>query len=113
MLFKMKKKKTKFNLLPKTHLGKWAFGLIGIFFFFILLANLVVLLQGPRDNQTFFDNLWISIPMFCAGISVILAFLTGLIAIVKYKERAMLVFLITLFGILVLFFILGELLVPH
>ena len=61
----------------------------------------------------FFDNPLISIPMFCAGISVILAFFIGLIAIIKHKERAILVFLITLFGFLALIFILGEFLSPH
>jgi hypothetical protein len=110
----MKKKKTRLVFMPGTWLGKFSLGLIGgIFFLLILAVNIIILIQGSRDNNSFFDNLYISIPMFFAGISVIGAFFTGLISILKYRERAIFVFLITLFGLLALFFILGEVLVPH
>jgi len=45
--------------------------------------------------------------------SAILAFFTGIIGIIKSEERSILVFLTTIFGFLVLLFVLGEILVPH
>jgi len=41
------------------------------------------------------------------------AFVTGLIGIIKSKERSILVFLATLIGLFVLIFLLGEIIVPH
>src|SRR3989337_155564 len=43
------------QFLPKTKLGRWPVGLIVVFLSLITLGNFVVKIQGPRDDQTFFD----------------------------------------------------------
>lgn len=91
--------------LPKTRLGKWSVGLIIIFFLLFVMGNLIVRLQGPK--------FLLSIPMFGAGATAILAFFTGIISIIKNKERSIPVFVATLIGLLVLWFVLGEILYPH
>ena len=103
----------KFSFLPKTKLGKWSVGLIIIFFLLIILGNFIVKVQGPRDDQTFFDNPILSIPVLFAGFAGILAFFTGIVATLKLKERSIIVFVATTFGLFILFFVLGEILVPH
>jgi hypothetical protein len=102
----------KINFLPKSCLGRWSVGLIisfslflGVFFIFVDL--------GERGGDTFFSNLKLTIPMIIAGASGVCSFLTGFIDIVKNKERSVFVFLATLTGFFVLFWILGEILFLH
>jgi hypothetical protein len=45
--------------------------------------------------------------------SGIAAFVTGLISIIKSRERSILVFLAVIVGLLVLIFCLGEVIFPH
>ena len=103
----------KITLLPTTRLGKWSIGLIISLFLFFLLGMAIVTLGHQTGGKTFFDNLYIAIPMFIAGISGIAAFITGIICIFKYKERSLLVFVSSFVGLAVLIFLLGESLVPQ
>lgn len=98
--------------LPKTLLGKWSVGLIIIFF--LLFATLQLLVaSGQRGGAKIFSNLVLAIPGLLMGVSGVLAFLTGIIGIIKSKERSILVFLATAIGLFVLTFWLGEILSPH
>lgn len=99
----------KITFLPKTKLGKWSAALmIGFFLFFIILQILVISGQrGPGFNP------FLAAAVVPAGICSIASFLTGITAIVKKEERAIFVFLVTLFGFFILFFIIGEFLSPH
>jgi len=99
--------------MPRTKLGKWSVGLAVAFFFLLATGIFVILRQGPRADETFFDNPVASIPMLGAGAAGITAFLTGIISIIKHKERSVLVFVVTAIGLLVLWFVLGEILYPH
>jgi hypothetical protein len=99
--------------LPRTTLGKWSIGLVLSLFFFFILSFAIIILGHQTGGETFFDNLYISIPMFLAGISGIAALITGTVGILKYKERSVLVFLSAAVGLFILFFVLGEFLVPH
>ena len=101
------------RILPQTTLGKWSVGLA--IAFVLLLASGMVVVQGfgQEGGETFLDNLWISIPMLSAGASAIAAFFTGMASIWKQKERAILVFIVSLIGLIVLWFVVGEILVPH
>lgn len=102
----------KFTTLPKSTLGRWSIGLIGsLVLFFALLALLAA--SGQRGGETFSDNLALAVPGLLAAISGIAAFFTGLIAIIKNKERSALVFLSAFIGLDVLIFCLGEVLSPH
>jgi hypothetical protein len=98
--------------VPKTLLGKWSLGLI-IAFFLSLATAMLLVASGQQGGETFFSNLAITIPMFLAGACGISAFITGLIGIIRSRERSILVFLAAAIGFFVLFFVLGELLSPH
>ncbi|OGY25560.1 MAG: hypothetical protein A2Z24_01735 [Candidatus Woykebacteria bacterium RBG_16_44_10] len=99
--------------MPKTTLGKWSAGLIIAFFLLLATGMIVVSVFKQEGGETFLDNLWISIPMLGAGAVAIAAFFTGVVAIVRNKERSVFVFLAALIGLLVLIFVLGEFLSPH
>ncbi len=99
-------------LLPKTRLGKLSIGLI-IAFFLLLITSMLIVASGQEGGETIFDNLWISIPMISGVICAIASFITGIISIIRKKERAILVFISTAIGLLVLWFVIGEILVPH
>ena len=97
---------------PSTTLGKWSVWLIiGFIVLFAIFQILVAL--GQRGGDTFFSNLALSVPMSIAGISGISAFFTGIIGIIKYRDRSISIFISTTIGFLILLFILGEILFPH
>lgn len=97
---------------PKTALGKWSIGLIlGAVFFFLLTTLLMELGQRYSVGDTFFSNLALAIPMLLAGISGISAIFTGIIGIIKSKERSVFVFIAPFLGFFILFMVLGLLLV--
>ena len=50
--------------------------------------------------------------MLLAGVSGVSSLVTGIIGIVKSRERSVLVFLATAIGLVVLIFSLGEILFP-
>jgi len=102
----------KIHFMPKTRLGKWSIWLIIAFILLFTTFQLLVA-SGQRGGATFFSNLVLSVPMLIAGISGISAFFTGIIGIIKSKERSVLTFVATIIGFFILFFVLGELLFPH
>ncbi len=69
--------------------------------------------QRSEVGAAFFDNLILAIPILLAGISGVSAFLTGVIGIIKSKDRSVLVFIATIIGFFILFFVLGEVLFPQ
>jgi len=105
------------SIMPKTRLGKWSMWLIVIFFLLFILAQIIAAVgrsQGAFDNGS--ANIYqilIPITIIPAGISGLCAFFSGIWAIIKYKERSILVFISTAVGFLVLTFVLGEFLFPH
>ena len=101
------------KILPQTTLGKWSVGLIIAFFLLLATGMFVVQVLRQEGGETFFDNLWISITMLGAGACAIAALFTGIISIWRYKERSVFVFIATLMGFFVLWFVLGEIIVPH
>ncbi|MBU0708278.1 hypothetical protein KJ596_00830, partial [Patescibacteria group bacterium] len=92
--------------------GKWSVYSILVFCLLLSVFYLFVAL-GQRGGDTFFSNLYLTIPMLCAGLAGILAFVTGIISIFKYRERSFTVFIATGIGLLVLLFILAEIAFPH
>ena len=102
----------KIILTPKTKLGKWSIGLIVSFFAFLWIFYLLVA-AGERGGATFFSNLKLTIPMLIAAGSAVASFFTGLISIIKRKERAILVFISSLIGLLVLIYVILEFSFPH
>lgn len=100
------------NFIPKTYLGKWTIGLIVFFFAFLGLFFIFVKL-GERGGETFFSNPKLAISILIAAVCGIAAFFSGIIGIVKNKERSILVFLATLIGFFVLFWSFAEIAFPH
>lgn len=100
------------DVLPKTSWGKWSVGLIAAFILFLVLFVILVL-SGQRGDDTFFSNLWLTVPILLAGTCGIAAFVTGLIGVIKSRERSIPVFLAIFIGFDVLIFGLGEFLVPY
>ena len=108
----MEKGKHKY-LVPSSRLGKLSIWLIILFFLLLIISSIVVKIQGPIANQTFFSNPILSIPMLLAGVCAISSFFTGIIGIIWKKERCIFVFISSLIGLLVLWFVAGEILLPH
>lgn len=100
------------SILPKTPLGKWSIGLIVAFIVFFMAFQLLVA-SGQRGGETSFSNLVLTIPILLAGTSGVFAFLTGLIGVIRNRERSILVFLSMVIGLFVLLFWLGEVIFPH
>jgi len=99
-------------VLPKSYLGKWSIGFIAAFIVFFVIFQLLVV-SGQRGGETFFSNLALTIPILLAGISGVLALLTGLAAVIRDRERSILVFLAMLVGFFVLLYCIGEIIFPH
>lgn len=101
------------TLFPKTTLGKWSIGLV-IAAFLCFVVFVIEVAFGFRGGDTFdFRDLWAGIPIMIAGVCFISALMTGVIGIIKYKERSVLVFLSAAAGLFVLLLVLGEFLFPH
>ena len=54
-----------------------------------------------------------ALTMLVGMISGILAFITGLLDILRKKEKAVLVYISSLIGALLVLFLIGEVLFPH
>ena len=98
--------------MPKTTLGKWSVALIIAFIVFLTLFQLLVA-SGQRGGETFFSTLVLTVPILIAGICGVSAFVTGLIGVIRSRERSVIVYLAVTIGLLVLLFGLGEIIFPH
>ena len=85
--------RSKITLMPVSKLGKFAFGLG---FLTLLLLLLAVINSGLINPMS--PNLLGFVVFIGVGASII-ALITGLIAIIKQKERSILVFLMSLIGL--------------
>lgn len=98
--------------MPRSNLGKlccWlGIGSVGAFgIFFALVAS------GQRGGDTFFSNLWLSIPVLAAAALAISGAVVGSVAVLGRRERAIAVFAVIAFGLFVAAFAAGELVFPH
>ena len=73
----------------------------------------VNVLLGQRGGDTFFSNPFLAIPILLAGISGIAAFITGIISIIREKERSVSVYLAVAIGLIVLIVALVQIISPH
>ncbi len=105
--------------MPKTKLGKWAIGLIltMLMLFFIGTSFTNSLYTSvPSSNSIFEDMIRrpaLVFPLLTAMLSGVAAFVTGIIAVAKDKERAPLVYIALIIGACVILFLAGESLFPH
>ena len=85
------------SILPKTSLGRWSVGLAVAWIVFFVLSQ-VILGPGPDYNMA----LAYALTIVVAGIGGA-ALVTGLISIIKSKERSIFVFVTTAIGLYSLF----------
>ncbi len=102
------------SFLPKTRTGRWSVWLAA--------AMLGLIFIGPTLDATFYKSVtagntiledlairpFLAIPMLLGILSGIMAFVTGLMAIIKHKERAIIVYISTLLGALLLLIVIGD-----
>ena len=104
--------KMKITFTPKTYLGKLSVRLIAGFFIFLALFFMFISL-GERGGMAYWDNLKLAIPGTAAALCGILSFFTGIVSLIKKKERGIFVYLSTFLGLLILLWCLTEILFPH
>jgi len=102
----------KLHFMPKTTLGKWSVALIVAFIVLLVSFQFLVAL-GQRGGETFFSALVLTVPILIAGISGVSAFITGLIGVIRSRERSVIVYLAVAIGLLVLLWGLAEIIFPH
>lgn len=86
------------TILPKTYLGKCSIGLIIIFFIFFVAIRFTSNLPFQLIEAAI-------LPLVAFGA---LSFFTGIISVIKNKERSILVFLSTAMGLYVLIYWVGA-----
>ena len=102
------------NILPKSALGRWSLGLAAAFILlFVLFQTFAAFVRRNPVPHPGPPSPVILIAVVADYISGIAAFVTGLISIIKSKERSILVFLVVAVGFLALLFLLGEVIFPH
>ena len=102
----------KITFLPKTRLGIWSCSLLVVFAVCIGVFYLMISVFGQRGGEGFFDNLFLVIPMLIAVGAIITAAAVGIISFVK-SERAVLVLITVLIGLLVLWWSVAQVAFPH
>ena len=109
----------KISILPKTKLGWWPLGLAITMpvLFFIGMSFTTLLYKSVPAGGTILNDITVrpalALTMLAGMASGISAFTIGIIAIIKQKERALLVYGATLVGALLIIFLFGEFIFPH
>jgi hypothetical protein len=99
------------TILPKTVLGWWSFGVAILSLVFLIFPiHWVLGLIGVAHQIGLSPGQIKGISFAIAGGA---ALVTGLISIIRRKERSILVFLAVGLGAFCLLFVLGEILFPH
>ena len=88
--------------MPKTKLGKWSVGLNAFFLIAITTSCVLVLILKILN----FGDRWWDVTVAVAFPASIIALITGTLAVRKYKERSVLVFLSILIGVCTILFLL-------
>ena len=107
------------DIVPKTKLGKCSIGLaiaMPVLFFIGMSFTTSLYESVPAGDTILKDTVTrpaLALTMLAGMGSGISAFATGLITIIKQKERALLVYGATLVGALLIIYLLGELIFPH
>lgn len=108
----------KLILLPQSYLGKWSVALIIAMPIFIYIGMSFVdfyesVPAGKTIPQDIVARPGVALSMLAGFASGIIAFLTGIVGIIKKKDRSVLVFLSTALGFLMLLWCLTEIIFPH
>lgn len=107
------------RVFPTTTLGKWSLGLIVVMQLLVLLGPSLansLYRSSPAGGSILADiaaRPVLALTMLAGIAGGIAAFITGLFAVIRSKERALLIYLSTAVGGILQFFLAGELLFPH
>ena len=87
---------TRISILPKSPLGRWSVGLGVAYILFFALSEVLYSFEvlGPGANTA----LAVALTIVGAGLSGA-AFVTGLVSMIKCKERSVFVFVTTAIGL--------------
>lgn len=111
--------KQPWRITPTTILGKWSIGLIiAMPVLFVLGSSLANSLykSAPAGGTILADTAArpaLALTMLAGMAAGISAFITGLIATFKQKEKSLLVYISTAIGALLVLFLTGEIVSPH
>ncbi len=89
--------------MPKTKLGKWAGGLLVVFV--VLLIALTYGMNVARWRPGTLLAVTVGICMAIAGIA---AFVTGVISLIKFKDRSFVVLLAVIIGLIAVLIVIME-----
>ena len=102
------------SIRPKSPLGRWSVGLAAAFvLLFVLFQTFAASVRRNPVTNPNPPSPVILMAVIAAYVSGMVSFVTGLISIIKSKERSILVSSLVVVGFLSLFFLLGEVLFPH
>jgi hypothetical protein len=107
------------RIMPKTLPGKWSLVLIVAMpvFFFVGFSSKDWLYSSVSSGSTILQDInrrpMLALTMLSGMAAGVSAFFVGIAAIMKQKERALLVWISTLLGAFVILFIFGEIIFPH
>jgi len=98
-------------LFPTTRLGGWSLGLLAAFFACLLGFRAIQILGDPLGGgkETFWERPTFALLAVAAAVFGSAAGLSALVALLFHRERALLVAVTALLGLLVLGFAVGEL----
>ncbi|QRN84242.1 hypothetical protein JR338_05755 [Chloroflexota bacterium] len=105
--------------MPKTKLGKWSVWLIPVMFvlFYLGPSLSTTLYEGVSAGNTLFQDIGnrplLALAMLAGFGAGVTAFVTGLVGILKQKERALLVYGSTIIGAALIVFLILEIAFPH
>lgn len=97
---------------PATRSGRWSLVLFTLAALATVLSMAAVA-AGQRGGDTFADNWLLSSLGLAMAVSVVGAFVSGLYSIIRGHERAVVVLLVAVLGLLGVLFLIGEFAVPH
>jgi len=107
----------KIYIKPKNNLGRWAIWLIVIVpILFYTGMSFVSFYEFVPAGKTILQDVisrpGVALPMVLGFLSGIVAFICGLVDIIKKKDYSILVIFATIFGFLVLLWVLAQFLFP-
>jgi hypothetical protein len=111
--------KQPWRITPKTTFGRWSVGLIvamPILFVIGLSFTNSIYKSVPAGGTILVDisaRPALALTMLAGMVAGVSAFVAGLLAVVRHKEKALLVYVSTVIGALLTLFLVGEVAFPH
>ncbi|KHO46089.1 MAG: hypothetical protein QS98_C0005G0036 [archaeon GW2011_AR3] len=97
---------------PKTKIGKVSFWLtVSAFAYIHIQYGVAIMIAGPGNDDV--ARFYVIIPGLVAMLLVIAGGISSVVATIKHKDRAWLLYIPMLMGVGGILFLLGEFLFPH